>query len=98
MDSIQGYDQNPSRLKLSEAKVENSLSSASPIKGSSKVNSESSVSLTDLSKIGKQASEAQSEIRSDAIARAQALLDDPDWLNDQAIDALADRLIDIEGI
>jgi hypothetical protein len=25
-------------------------------------------------------------------------LDDPDWLNDQAIDALADRLIDIEGI
>lgn len=98
MDSIQGYDQNPSRLKLSEAKVENSLSSASPIKGPSMENSESSVSLTDISEIGKKAKDVQSEVRTDEIARAQALLNDPNWLNDQALDALADKLIDVEGI
>ena len=98
MDSIQGYDQNPSRLKLSEAKVGNSLSSASPIKGSSMENSESSVSLTDISEIGKKAKDVQSEVRTDEIARAQALLNDPNWLNDQALDALADKLIDVEGI
>tara|TARA_B100001093_G_C26549371_1_gene893800 strand:+ start:168 stop:461 length:294 start_codon:yes stop_codon:yes gene_type:complete len=97
MDSIQGYDQTPSRLNLSEAKVDNPLSTVSPTK-TSKGASESNVSLTDLSKIGKKAREAQSEIRPDAIARAQALLDDPDWLNDRAIEALADKLIDIEGI
>ena len=97
MDSIQGYDQTPSRLNLSEAKVDNPLSTVSPTK-TSKEASESNVSLTDLSKIGKKAREAQSEIRPDAIARAQALLDDPDWLNDRAIEALADKLIDIESI
>ena len=98
MDSIQGYDQNPNRLNLSEAKIDNSLGSVTPVKASSKETSESNASLTDLTKIGKQASEAQSEIRSDAIARAQVLLDDPNWLNDQALDALADKLIDVEGI
>ena len=97
MDSIQGYDQTPSRLNLSEAKVDNPLSTVSSTK-TSKEASESNVSLTDLSKIGKKAREAQSEIRPDAIARAQALLDDPDWLNDRAIEALADKLIDIESI
>ena len=98
MDSIQGYDQNPNRLNLSEAKIDNSLGSVTPVRTSSKETSESSASLTDLTKIGKQASESQSEIRSDAIARAQALLNDPNWLNDQALDALADKLIDVEGI
>ena len=97
MDSIQGYDQTPSRLNLSEAKVDNPLSTVSSTK-TSKEASESNVSLTDLSKIGKKAREAQSEIRPDAIARAQALLDDPDWLNDRAIEALADKIIDIESI
>ena len=97
MDSIQGYDQTPSRLNLSEAKGDNPLSTVSSTK-TSKEASESNVSLTDLSKIGKKAREAQSEIRPDAIARAQALLDDPDWLNDRAIEALADKLIDIESI
>ncbi len=97
MDSIQGYDQTPSRLNLSEAKVDNPLSTVSSAK-TSKEASESNVSLTDLSKIGQNAKEAQSEIRPDAIARAQALLDDPGWLNDRAIEALADKLIDIEGI
>ncbi len=98
MDSIQGYDQNPNRLNLSEAKVDNSLGSVTSVKTSSKETSESSASFTDLSKIGKQASESQSEIRPDAIARAQALLNDPNWLNDQALDALAEKLIDVEGI
>ena len=98
MDSIQGYDQNPNRLDLSEAKVGNSSGFVTSDKTSSKENSESNASLTDLTKIGMQANEAQPEIRADAIARAQALLDDPDWLNDQAIDALATKLIDIEGI
>ena len=98
MDSIQGYDQNPNRLNPSKAKVDNSLGSVSPVNTTSKEVPESNAALTDLTKIGKQASESQSEIRSDAIARAQALLNDPNWLNDQALDALADKLIDVEGI
>ena len=97
MDSIQGYDQTPSRLNLSEAKVDNPSNTVFPAK-TSKEASESNVSLTNLSKIGQKAKEAQSEIRPDVISRAQALLDDPDWLNDRAIEALADKLIDIEGI
>jgi hypothetical protein len=54
--------------------------------------------LTDISEIGKKAKDVQSEVRTDEIARAQALLNDPNWLNDQALDALADKLIDVEGI
>ena len=97
MDSIQGYDQNPSRIQRGETTIGKSV--ASGTKGLSSTNdSESSVSLTDISEIGKKAKDVQSEVRPDAIARAQALLDDPDWLNDRAIEALADKLIDIESI
>jgi hypothetical protein len=97
MDSIQGYDQNPSRIQRGETTIGKSVTSGS--KGLSSTNdSESSVSLTDISEIGKKAKDVQSEVRTDEIARAQALLNDPNWLNDQALDALADKLIDVEGI
>ena len=97
MDSIQGYDQNPSRIQRGENTIGKSVTSGS--KGLSSTNdSESSVSLTDISEIGKKAKDVQSEVRTDESARAQALLNDPNWLNDQALDALADKLIDVEGI
>ena len=97
MDSIQGYDQNPSRLQRGDTTIGKPLTSGSNRSSSTGV-SESSVSLTDISEIGKKAKDLQSEVRTDAIARAHALLNDPNWLNDQALDALADKLIDVEGI
>lgn len=97
MDSIQGYDQNPSRLQRGESTIGKPLTSDTK-RAASTNPSESSISLTDISEIGKKAKDAQSEVRPDALARAQALLEDPNWLNDQALDALAEKLIDIEGI
>lgn len=96
MDSIQGYDQNPNRLQRGDSPIGRPLTSAK--RSSSTVPSESNVSLTDISEIGSKAKDVQSDIRPDAIARAQALLDDPNWLNDQALDALAEKLIDVEGV
>lgn len=97
MDSIQGYDLSPNRMPSGDSTIGKPL--ASPSNRSSSTNStESSVSLTDISEIGKKAKDVQSEIRPDALARAQALLQDPNWLNDQTLDALAEKLIDVEGI
>ena len=97
MDSIQGYDQNSSRLQRGDSTVGKPMISESN-RSSSTEHAESNISLTDISEIGKKAKNTQSDVRTDAIARAQALISDPNWLNDQALDALAEKLIDAEGI
>ncbi len=96
MDSIQGYDRNQSRVSESRASSVPSLRGSSD--RSSTAEEHDKVSLTDLSAIGKKADASEPEIRRDAILRAQALLNDPDWLSDENLDALAEKLIEVEDI
>tara|TARA_B100000902_G_scaffold93764_1_gene96826 strand:- start:378 stop:662 length:285 start_codon:yes stop_codon:yes gene_type:complete len=49
--------------------------------------------LTDLSKIADRASQSGDEVRPEAIERAKALLADPNWPNDTAIEGLAEKLL-----
>jgi len=97
MDPIQGYDQSSARLPRNivsgEANIDQqprAISSNSPEEGH--------ISLTDLSGIAAKADLSGPDIRPDVIARAKALLDDPNWLNDDSLDALAEKLIDTEDL
>ena len=44
------------------------------------------------------AEQSGDDIRPEAIARAQSLLNDPNWLNDEALESLADKLISSEEL
>ncbi len=55
-------------------------------------------SLTDISALTSLASDSGEDIRQDAINRAKALLDDPDWLSDYNFANLAGKLMDVENI
>ena len=49
--------------------------------------------LTDLGKIADLADKSGDEVRPEAIERAKALLSDPNWPNDTAIEGLAEKLL-----
>ena len=49
--------------------------------------------LTDLSNITDRACKSGDEVRPEAIERAKALLADPNWPNDTAIEGLAEKLL-----
>ena len=90
MDSI-----NPTGTNLSNV----SRNSASPnIPISSEQTSTSNISSTApvLPNLADKVSSSSSDIREDVIARAEKLLDDPNWLSDENLDRLASRLIDNE--
>ena len=97
MDPIQGYNQNQPRVGQSRSDFSGSTNSASKKVSSSKTPADS-VSLTDLSAISDKIEQSEPDIRPDAIARAQALLNDPNWLSDENLDSLAERLIEVEEI
>ena len=97
MDSVQGYEKQGSPLASNGiAKANTSIPASTPIPNNT--TNESKVSLTDLSDLARRANESQPDIRPDVIARAQTLLNDPNWLNDDNLDVLAERLIDFEKI
>ena len=48
--------------------------------------------------IGIRADQSGDDIRPEAIARAQALMSDPDWLSDDALESLAEKLISSEEL
>ena len=97
MDSIQGYDQTSARLPRSIVSCEANIVQQ-PSAGNPNPLEQGHISLTDLSGIAEKADSSGPDIRPDAIARAQALLDDPNWLSDNALEALAEKLIDIEDL
>ena len=71
-----------------------SKSDSLPRKGSASASdSATNAKLTDVSKIADQAMEIGEEIRPDAIQRGKALLADPNWPNDAAIEGLAEKLL-----
>lgn len=76
-----------------------SRKSSSPnISISSEQTSTSNISNTSpsLPNLADKVSSSSSDIREDVIARAEKLLDDPNWLSDENLDRLASRLIDNE--
>ena len=52
--------------------------------------------LTAHSELVENAKELQSDIRPDRIARAQALINDPNWLDDLNLDKLANKILQEE--
>jgi len=67
---------------------------AVPSKGTStSSDSATKANLTDLSQIADQAIRAGDDVRPEAIERAKALLANPNWPNDAAIEGLAEKLL-----
>ncbi|MDG1138452.1 MAG: hypothetical protein P8N49_02905 [Opitutales bacterium] len=97
MDSIQGYDQTQPRLPRNDISGK-MVRSHSPLSSDPQAGDRENVSLTDIGAIARRADASSPDIRPDAIARAQALLNDPDWLSDESLDALAEKLIDTENL
>ena len=48
--------------------------------------------LTDISDIANRVENSSPELRNDIIAKAQSLLNDPDWLSDSNLDRLATKI------
>ena len=59
---------------------------------------ESLSSAVNSNEIGIRADKSGDDIRPEAIARAQALMSDPDWLSDDALESLADKIISSEEL
>ena len=49
--------------------------------------------LTDIPSLAQASHSSGPDLRPDALARAEKLLKDPNWLNDTNLDALAERLM-----
>jgi len=54
--------------------------------------------FTNLPKLAEAANHLCPDIRQDAIERARLLLDDPNWLNDESLDALSSKIIHLENL
>jgi hypothetical protein len=54
--------------------------------------------LTDIPSLANASLNSGPDLRPDALARAEKLLNDPDWLSDSNLDALAERLITQEDL
>jgi hypothetical protein len=54
------------------------------------------VRLTDISDLSDRAASSTEDIRPDAVKRAQALLSDPNWPNDNDLEGLAEKLFSTE--
>ena len=90
MDAISNNEAN--RLNQAYSKTESRPSVAQDSAGSAP----SKVQLTDLSDLANRAANSGDEIRPEAVERAKALLSDPNWLNDDALEGLADKLLSTE--
>lgn len=54
------------------------------------------VRLTDISELSNRAARSAEDIRPEAIERAQELLSDPNWPNDNDLEGLAEKLFSTE--
>ena len=95
MDPIVGNSTNINQHRAGIARERPSTNQDLP---SEPVVSDSPNSIIDLSSLTADAKNTGEEIREDAIARAEKLLSDPNWLNDSSLDSLADRILSVEDI
>ena len=54
--------------------------------------------LTGISELTSKAEHSSPDIRKDAVLRAQALINDPQWLSDENLDLLANKISEQETI
>jgi hypothetical protein len=66
--------------------------------GSSTVASEEVSLISDIKNLAKAAENSDPDIRPDVVAKAEKLLNDPNWLSDSNLDALADRILSTEDL
>lgn len=97
MESISGYESSKQSKASTHASGTHVRKEINPSISPAVSTSNSSVSLTDFSSLGERAAASGPDIREDKIAYAQRLMNDPNWLNDDTLDSLAERLIDSEG-
>ena len=91
MDAISANDSSPQRIYT---KSSPSVSAGNNNNQATQPNS--SVSIIDITELGKRANQSESDVRPDVVARAKELLADPNWINDSSIESLAERLISHE--
>ena len=90
MDSVNPTGSNISNVSRS---ISSSNSNVVTDQSSIKNTAESSPELPNLAD---KVSASTGDIREDVIARAEKLINDPNWLSDENLDKLASRLIDNE--
>lgn len=54
--------------------------------------------LTDISSLANASLNSGPDLRPDVLARAEKLINNPDWLNDTNLDALAEKLMNQEDL
>lgn len=55
-------------------------------------------SFSNLPKLAKAANQLTPDIRQEAIVRAKALLNDPSWLNEEDLEVLSSKIIQLENL
>lgn len=87
MESISS-NANPNASKVVRA-LERVVSQA---KGESKPEVLNSAKLTDFTNLAERVDSSEATIRAEAVERGKALISDPNWPNDSALDGLAKKL------
>lgn len=95
MDSISGDSlSNVAQKPLSDLRVGNTQANPSVNLTSTNLNTQSK--LNALSELTERATNSDKDIRQDVVAKARGLLDDPNWLSDNNLLQLSEKLLDIE--
>ncbi len=63
------------------------------VQASKSIDESTKTNLTDLSSLAQRAESSGSDIRPDAIKRAQELLSNPNWPNDSDLNGLSEKLL-----
>ena len=95
MDSISGDSlNNVAQKHLSDLRVGSNQTNPSVNLTSTNHNTQSK--LNALSELTERATNSDKDIRQDVVAKARGLLDDPNWLSDNNLLQLSEKLLDIE--
>lgn len=90
MEAINNSESGP--VSRAYAKADKSAPKAS----ASASKPETNVNLADLGSLADRASQSGDDVRPDAIERGKALIADPNWPNDEALEGLAAKLLRTE--
>ena len=95
MDSISGDSLNKvAQQHLSELRVGNNQ--VNHLVNPTSTNHNTKSKLNALSELTERATNSDKDIRQDVVAKARGLLDDPNWLSDNNLLQLSEKLLDIE--
>tara|TARA_Y100001934_G_scaffold181660_1_gene214912 strand:+ start:346 stop:627 length:282 start_codon:yes stop_codon:yes gene_type:complete len=90
MEAINNSENGP--VSRAYAKADNSVPKP-PVSASKP---DTNVNIADIGSLAERASQTADDVRPDAVERARALLADPNWPNDEALEGLAAKLLRTE--